>query len=60
MGLATLGGQLIADVIAGPAERLDVPANIPQPKYPGGVLLREPTLALGFFYIWLRDWLRDR
>ncbi len=60
VGLATLGGRLIADVVAGTAERFDVLANIPQLKYPGGALLREPTLALGFFYFWLRDWLRDR
>ena len=60
VGLATLGGRLIADVVAGTAERFDVLANIPQLKYPGGALLREPTLAFVFFYFWLRDWLRDR
>jgi gamma-glutamylputrescine oxidase len=59
VGLATLGGQLIADVIAGTAERFDVLANIPQRQYPGGSLLREPILTLGFFYLWLRDRLRD-
>jgi gamma-glutamylputrescine oxidase len=59
VGLATLGGRLIADVVAGTAERFDVLANIPQLKYPGGAMLREPTLALGFFYLWLRDRLRD-
>jgi gamma-glutamylputrescine oxidase len=58
VGLATLGGRLIADVVAGSAERFDVLANLPKMKYPGGALLREPTLALGFFYIWLRDRLR--
>ncbi|MBW2716846.1 MAG: FAD-binding oxidoreductase [Deltaproteobacteria bacterium] len=60
VGLATLGGRLISDVIAGTAERFDVLANIPQLKYPGGAMLREPTLALGFFYVWLRDRLRAR
>ena len=59
VALATLGGRLIADVVAGTAEQFDVLANIPQLKYPGGAVLREPTLALGFFYIWLRDRLRD-
>jgi gamma-glutamylputrescine oxidase len=59
VALATLGGRLIADVVAGTAERFDVLANIPQLKYPGGALLREPTLALGFFYLWLRDRLRN-
>ena len=59
VGLATLGGQLLADVVAGTAERFDVLAGIPQRKFPGGAMLRCPTLALGFFYYWLRDRLRD-
>jgi gamma-glutamylputrescine oxidase len=59
VGLATLGGQLLAEVVAGTAERFDVLAGIPQLKYPGGAMLRNSTLALGFSYIWLRDWLRD-
>ncbi len=60
LGLATLGGQLIADVVAGTAERFDVLAGIPQPKVPGGALLRGPIRALGFFHLWLRDRLRER
>jgi gamma-glutamylputrescine oxidase len=59
VGLATLGGQLLADVVAGTAERFDVLADIPQRKFPGGAMLRIPTLAFGFFYYWLRDRLRD-
>jgi len=59
VGLATLGGQLLADVVAGTAERFDVLAGIPQQKFPGGAALRIPTLSLGFFYYWLRDRLRD-
>jgi gamma-glutamylputrescine oxidase len=59
VGLATLGGQLLADVVAGTAERFDVLAGVPQRKFPGGAMLRGPTLALGFFYYWLRDRLRD-
>jgi gamma-glutamylputrescine oxidase len=59
LGLATLGGQLLAEVVAGTAERFDVFAGIPQRKYLGGAMLRSPTLALGFFYIWLRDRLRS-
>jgi gamma-glutamylputrescine oxidase len=59
VGLATLGGQLLAEVVAGTAERFDVLAGIPQRKYLGGAMLRTPTLALGFFYIWLRDRLRN-
>ena len=54
-----LGGRLLAEVVAGTAERFDVLAGIPQRKYLGGAMLRSPTLALGFFYIWLRDRLRN-
>jgi gamma-glutamylputrescine oxidase len=46
-------------VVAGTAERFDVLTGIPQRKFPGGAMLRTPTLALGFFYYWLRDRLRD-
>jgi gamma-glutamylputrescine oxidase len=59
VGLATLGGQLLAEAVAGTAERFDVLAGIPQRRYPGGAMLRTPTLALGFFYIWLQDRLRN-
>ena len=58
VGLATLGGQLLAEVVAGTAERFDILAGIPQRSYPGGARLRVPTLAFGFFYLWLRDRLR--
>ncbi len=58
IALGALAGQLIAQAIAGTAERFDVLAGIPQPKYPGGLPMRGPTLALGFSYIWLRDRLR--
>jgi gamma-glutamylputrescine oxidase len=59
VALATLGGQLLAEIIAGTAERFDLLPGIPQMKYPGGAWLRSPTLAFGFFYFWLRDRLRE-
>ena len=55
----SIKGCQLAEVVAGTAERFDVLAGIPQLKYPGGAMLRNSTLALGFSYIWLRDWLRD-
>jgi gamma-glutamylputrescine oxidase len=55
LALATLAGQLIADAIAGMAERFDVMASLPVPSFPGGTLLRLPTLVLGTVYYSLRD-----
>ena len=53
--LATLAGQLIAEAIAGTAERFDVLADLEPPRFPGGTLLRWPALVLGMLYYGLRD-----
>ena len=55
VALATLGGALIAEAIRGTLERFDVFARLPQPSFPGGTLLRWPTLALALAYGALRD-----
>jgi len=55
MALATLAGKLIADAVAGTAERFDVMAGLPAPTFPGGTLLRWPGLVLGMFYYAMRD-----
>ena len=55
VALATLGGALIAEAIAGTLERFDVFVRLPQPPFPGGKFLRWPTLALGLAYGALRD-----
>ncbi len=55
VALATLGGALIAEAIAGTLERFDVFARLPQPPFPGGRFLRWPTLALALAYGALRD-----
>ena len=55
VALATLGGALIAEAIAGTLERFDVFARLPQPPFPGGKFLRWPTLALALTYGALRD-----
>jgi gamma-glutamylputrescine oxidase len=36
------------------AERFDVMASLPVPSFPGGTLLRLPTLVLGTLYYSLR------
>ena len=55
VALATLGGALVAEAIAGTLERFDVFARLPQRPFPGGKSLRWPTLALALAYGALRD-----
>src|SRR5210317_930401 len=53
--MATLAGKLIAEAVAGTAERFDVMARIPSPTFPGGTLLRWPGLVAGMLYHALKD-----
>jgi gamma-glutamylputrescine oxidase len=55
ISLGTLAGSLIAEALAGSAERFDVLARLPAPRWPGGMLLRSPLLALGMLWYALRD-----
>ena len=55
VALATLAGKLIAEAIAGTAERFDVMAGLKVPGFPGGTLLRWPALLLGVAHYALRD-----
>jgi len=52
---ATLAGQLMAEAMAGTAERFDVFARLPPPSFPGGTLLRWPGQVLGMLWFALRD-----
>ena len=53
--LTGLAGQLMADAVAGTAERFDVFARIPHRPFPGGRLLRMPALVLAMLWYRLRD-----
>ena len=53
--MATLMGKLSAEAIAGTAERFDLFASLPQPRFPGGTLLRWPGMVAGMFYYAMRD-----
>ena len=53
--IATLAGKLIAEAVAGTAERFDVMARIPSPQFPGGTLLRWPGLVAGMLYHAIKD-----
>jgi len=48
-------GTLLAEAVAGTAERLDVFARIPHRPFPGGPLLRTPALVLAMAWFRLRD-----
>ena len=55
MSLTGLGGKLVAEAVSGTAERFDVFARLPHRDFPGGALLRRPSLILAMLYYRLRD-----
>lgn len=55
IALTGLAGKLVAEAIAGTAERFDVFTRIPHREFPGGALLRRPALVLAMLYYRLRD-----
>lgn len=56
-GVATTGlaGKLIAEAVAGSAERFDVFAELRHQTFPGGTLLRHPLLVAAMLWYALRD-----
>jgi gamma-glutamylputrescine oxidase len=57
LALTGLAGRLVAEAIAGDAERFDTFARIRHRPFPGGRLLRTPALVAGMAYYRLRDML---
>jgi gamma-glutamylputrescine oxidase len=55
VALATLAGKILAEAVAGEAERFDVMASLPSPPFPGGPALRSPLLVLAMTWFALRD-----
>ncbi|MEZ5444113.1 MAG: FAD-binding oxidoreductase [Lysobacterales bacterium] len=55
MAVSGLAGRVIAEAIAGQAERLDVFGRIRHLPFPGGRLLRTPLLVLAMGWYKLRD-----
>jgi len=53
--LTGLAGKLVAEAVAGTAERFDVFARIPHRDFPGGPLFRRPSLMLAMLFYRLRD-----
>ena len=55
VALTGLAGQLVAEAVAGQAGRFDVFARLKHRRFPGGPLLRTPSLALGMLWHRMRD-----
>ena len=55
VALTGLAGRLVAQAVAGQAERFDVFAQLQHARFPGGPLFRMPSLVLGTLYLRLRD-----
>jgi gamma-glutamylputrescine oxidase len=55
VALTGLAGRVVAEAVAGQAERFDVCAKLQHRKFPGGPLLRTPSLVLGMAYHQLKD-----
>jgi len=55
VALTGLAGRLVAEAVAGQAARFDLFARLKHRPFPGGRLLRMPTLALAMLFYRLRD-----
>ncbi len=55
VALTGLAGRLVAEAVAGQAGRFDVFARLQHRAFPGGALLRMPSLVLGMLFHRLRD-----
>ncbi len=57
VALTGLAGKLLAETVAGQAERFDLMAQLPHTPFPGGRLLRTPLLTLAMLWYRMRDYL---
>jgi gamma-glutamylputrescine oxidase len=55
IAMATLAGRVLAEAVAGQAERFDLMARLPCPRFPGGAALRWPLLVLAMTWYAMRD-----
>lgn len=53
--LPALVGKVLAEAMAGTAERFDLLAGLAPPEFPGGAALRTPLYMLGMLWYALRD-----
>lgn len=55
VAMATMAGKIAAETIDGQISRFDIMAKLPTPKFPGGPLLRWPTMVAAMVWYSLRD-----
>ncbi|PZQ96766.1 MAG: FAD-dependent oxidoreductase [Cereibacter sphaeroides] len=55
VAMATMAGKILAEAVAGQAERFDLMANLPQQSFPGGAAMRWPLLVLAMTWYSMRD-----
>jgi len=55
LALAGMAGKLVAEAVAGQAERFDLLTRIRHVPFPRGAWIRKPAVALGVMYYKLRD-----
>ena len=55
VAMATFAGRVLAEAVAGQAERFDVMAGLAPPRFPGGAALRTPLLVLAMTWYAMRD-----
>lgn len=55
VALSGFAGRVMAEAIAGQAERFDLMSRMPTPGFPGGTLLRSPLMVLAMTWYSLRD-----
>ena len=57
VALSGMAGRMVAEAIAGQAERFDLFSRLQHRNFPGGPALRMPALVLAMLWFRLRDWL---
>jgi gamma-glutamylputrescine oxidase len=55
VALSGFAGRVMAEAIAGQAERFDILSNLPTPPFPGGSAFRAPLLTLAMTWYSMRD-----
>lgn len=55
VALTGLAGKIMAEAVAGQAERMDLLSTLPVPRFPGGRTTRAPLLTLAMTWYALRD-----
>jgi gamma-glutamylputrescine oxidase len=55
IALTGIAGKLVAEAIAGQAERFDLFTKLQHRNFPGGKMLRTPALVLAMLWYRMRD-----